>query len=247
MTCAVPDSPALALQGLRAQPLLTVLTAVFACLAIAGSGAEDGAIWLHYLFKPLTTLLIFGLAWSSSPAVSLPYRSAILAGVALSLAGDIFLMLPRSVLSAGFLLGLGSFLCAHLCFLRAFAGDSPLFAKPAVPLLLGTIGAGNLLVLWPGLSAGLRLPVLGYVICLLAMSAQSITRDLHLRNSGSRMAAIGGLLFMLSDTLLAYNRFHAALPWSALLILGTYYPALWCIASSARASPSGVPAAPVTP
>ncbi|WP_394778101.1 lysoplasmalogenase [Undibacterium sp.] len=220
----------------------TLLAAACAGLAITGAGAQDGTIWLHHIFKPLATLLILGIAWRNSPAVNPRYRYAVLAGITLSLTGDIFLMLPQSVLASGFLLGLASFLFAHLCFLKAFTSDSPLFGKPVVLLLLGLIGAANLFVLWPGLSAGLRLPVLGYVICLLAMSTQSITRHLYLQDAYSKIAAIGGLLFMLSDTLLAYNRFHTALPYSAVLVLGTYYPALWCIASSIKAPPSGTPA-----
>jgi uncharacterized membrane protein YhhN len=52
------------------------------------------------------------------------------------------------------------------------------------------------------------------------------------------MAAIGAALFMLSDTVLAYDRFRAPLPQSALLILATYYLALWHIARSMAAKPS---------
>lgn len=235
MTASVP-APSSAASGLRTQTPLALLTAICACLALYGSGAQDATIWLHYLFKPLTTLLILALAWNNRPAVSARYRSAVMLGIAFSLAGDIFLMLPRTVLAAGFLFGLGSFLCAHLCFLRAFCSDSPLFAKPLIFLVIGVLGALNLFVLWPGLSSGLRLPVAAYVICLLSMTAQSITRHQILQTPASRTAAIGGLLFMLSDTLLAYNRFYTPLPYSAVFILGTYYPALWCIASSVKAA-----------
>ena len=48
----------------------------------------------------------------------------------------------------------------------------------------------------------------------------------------ARRAAIGAMLFMLSDSLLAWNRFHAAIPWSSLWVLSTYYLALWWIARS---------------
>jgi len=213
----------------------TLLIAACACLAVFGAGAPAPTIWLHYVFKPLTTLLILALVWSSRPAIGERYRAAILLGVTLSLAGDVFLMLPPSVLASGFLFGLGSFLCAHLCFLRAFTGDSPWFGKPRVFLLIGLAGATNLLILWPSLSTALRGPVLAYVLCLLAMAAQAVTRHLLLRTAASKMAAIGGLLFMLSDTLLAYNRFYTPLPYAALFILGTYFPALWCIARSVQA------------
>ncbi|HTD03214.1 lysoplasmalogenase [Undibacterium sp.] len=234
MTALVPAASASTASSLRTQ---TLLIAICAGLALYGAGAPDQTIWLHYCFKPLTTLLILGLTWNSRPAISARYRSAIMLGIVFSLAGDVFLMLPRSVLAGGFLFGLGSFLCAHLCFLRAFASDSRLFGKPLVFLVVGLLGAVNLWILWPGLSAALRMPVLAYVLCLLTMAAQAVARHLALQTPASKAAAIGGLLFMLSDTLLAYNRFHAPLPYSALLILGTYYPALWCIANSVKARP----------
>ncbi|MES2071330.1 MAG: lysoplasmalogenase [Pseudomonadota bacterium] len=238
MNATAPAAAVSTTTGLRTQ---TLLIAMCGGLTLFGSGAQDNTIWLHYFFKPLTTLLIFSVAWQGRPPVSARYRSAVLLGMLCSLAGDIFLMLPRSVLAGGFLFGLASFLCAHLCFLRALTSDSRLFAKPTVFLLIGTLGALNLLILWPGLSAGLRLPVLAYVACLLTMSAQAVTRHACLRTPTSRMAAVGGLLFMLSDTLLAYNRFYTQLPYSALLILGSYYPALWCIANSVKARPSTHP------
>ena len=45
---------------------------------------------------------------------------------------------------------------------------------------------------------------------------------------------LGAVLFMASDSLLAWDRFGHALPWSALWVLGTYYPAIGLIASSVR-------------
>ncbi|MGB3381907.1 MAG: lysoplasmalogenase family protein, partial [Rhodanobacter sp.] len=48
----------------------------------------------------------------------------------------------------------------------------------------------------------------------------------------ARRAAIGGALFMLGDSLLAWDRFHGALPLAAVWVLGSYYAAVWFIARS---------------
>ena len=48
----------------------------------------------------------------------------------------------------------------------------------------------------------------------------------------TRRAALGGLLFLCSDALLAFNRFHTPLPASALWVLATYWAAQWLIASA---------------
>jgi uncharacterized membrane protein YhhN len=54
----------------------------------------------------------------------------------------------------------------------------------------------------------------------------------------ARRAALGGALFMVSDALLATNKFAAALPLAALWILASYWLAQWCIASALRAPTS---------
>lgn len=219
---------------MRAPPALLLPAGIALCgmLAIIGSGAPDSPIGLHYTFKPLATALIFLAAWRIAHPVNPRYRRAVLAGIALSLCGDVCLMLPKDILPAGFLLGLGSFLVAHLFFLRAFSSDARLFGRPLVALGLLLVGAVNLALLWPGLAPGLRAPVVIYMLCLIAMVAQAIARHLQWRRRGSLLAALGGVLFLLSDTLLAYNKFYAPIPLSGLWILGTYYTALFLIARS---------------
>ncbi|OTA20122.1 hypothetical protein Xbed_01838 [Xenorhabdus beddingii] len=45
-------------------------------------------------------------------------------------------------------------------------------------------------------------------------------------------AALGGIFFVISDSMLAYGRFYFETPLSPLLVLSTYYIAQWCFASS---------------
>ncbi|MBI3727751.1 MAG: lysoplasmalogenase [Burkholderiales bacterium] len=219
--------------------LRSVFIFIFAALAIAGAewGKEiDSAQYVHYFFKPLATLAIFFFAWCSKPAISRTYQTAILTGVICSLIGDIFLMIPGTVFRHGFLYGLLSFLLAHVCFLRALISDSRFAGKPLAFVCIAALGIVNLVILWPGLPVGLQIPVVAYVCLLLCMTAQAISRGLQLRNMSGRLALIGGLCFMLSDTLLAYNRFYAPIAHSPLLILSSYYLALWLIAASVASS-----------
>jgi uncharacterized membrane protein YhhN len=211
---------------------ITLGIVVSAILAIAGSSVGGDAIWVHYLFKPAATMLVWYSAWRVTTPVSPAYRSAILVGLALSLCGDIFLMLPKAVLPLGFELGLASFLVAHLFFLRALTRDARLFGKPWPLLVLLVASCVNLLVLWPTIGAALRIPVLAYMVCLVGMTAQAASRALSLGTDGGRLAALGGLFFLISDTTLAFNKFHAPVPASPVLVLGTYYLALYLIARS---------------
>jgi uncharacterized membrane protein YhhN len=76
----------------------------------------------------------------------------------------------------------------------------------------------------------LKLPVAAYVLVIALMGAQALGRASVLRDTPSRTVAIGALFFMLSDTLLAINRFVQPLPVSALWVLSSYYVAQILIA-----------------
>lgn len=91
-------------------------------------------------------------------------------------------------------------------------------------------------MLWPGVPAGLRAPVVAYVLCLAAMAVQAAVRWQVLRGAVdsalAQRAALGGVLRLCSDALLAFNRFHTPLPASALWVLANYWAAQWLIASA---------------
>lgn len=201
-----------------------------ALLAIAaGLGVLPAPVL--FVAKPLTTVLLIVHAagrGADEPAV----RRRILAGLALSLVGDVALLWPQQ----GFLPGLIAFLLAHLAYIAAFharvrfAARWPPFAGYAL------LAGGILAVLWPGVPAALRVPVLLYVACLASMAAQAAVVWLAVRGTaGERLArtgAIGGALFMLSDALLAIDRFAGPLSLAPLWVLGSYWAAQGCIAGS---------------
>jgi len=211
--------------------------------ASVGSGeVVDGWRWLHWLCKPLATALIFTMVWCVRSPVSQVYRRRILNGIAFSLVGDVFLMLsPR-----WFVAGLLGFLLAHGWFIAAFLSDKPLVVGPLAWLLCLAYGALAVWLLWPTLELPLRIAVPLYIAVLATMAGQAVGRALWLRARRdphalvAGFAATGALVFMLSDSLLAWNRFLVPLRWSAAAVLGAYYVALWLIARSvdARATPA---------
>lgn len=212
--------------------------------AIAGSmlatpGAADGWQWLHWICKPLATVLVLWMAWRTAQPVSVRFRRWMVAAMGFSLVGDIFLMLPWDA----FVPGLVAFLVAHVCFIRAFLLDARFAPRPLAWLACLAYGALNLWALWPSLPAALHVPVVVYVVVLSTMAGQALSRAWwHAADAlaePSRWAAVGALLFMFSDTLIAWNRFRVAVPLSALWILGTYYVALWCLARSVRQAGEG--------
>lgn len=204
---------------------------------VGSANAVDGWRWLHWVCKPLATTLILAWVWCMRTPVSRAYRQRILIGIAFSLVGDVFLMLsPR-----WFIAGLLGFLLAHGWFIAAFLTDKPLTARPLSWLLCLAYGALAVGVLWHTLAPPLRIAVPLYIAVLATMAGQALGRARwlgarHDPDAGSaRQAAAGALIFLLSDSLLAWNRFLTVLPLSAAAVLGTYYVALWLIARSVDA------------
>ena len=217
----------------RALPLLAALSGMAAILSFIG-GLPAG---FAFVFKPLTTLLVIGYAWPRGPNAP-KQRRLVRIGLALSLAGDVFLLWPKE----GFLPGLVAFLLAHLAYIAAFCVPVRLAAKPSAFVAYALVAAAILAALWPGVPGALRGPVVAYVVCLATMAAQALvwwrssTAAQAADTSLARAAAIGGILFMASDSLLAINKFGVPLPLSSLWILLTYWLAQWCIASALKAA-----------
>jgi len=108
--------------------------------------------------------------------------------------------------------------------LRGRAGP----ARDAFFELLGSLAGDALMytVLWlGGLPAGLRGPVAAYVVVIALMAAQALGRASARGDRASVLVAVGACCFMLSDTLLALNRFVTPLPMAQLGVLATYYVA----------------------
>jgi uncharacterized membrane protein YhhN len=202
-------------------------TALVVCagLAIASAPWALAMPWLNFVFKPLATLVLIAYAWQRGEPGS-AVRRWILIGLVLSLGGDVALLWPKE----GFLPGLVSFLLAHLAYLWAFTRERRLAARVAPFVVYAAVAGAVLALLWPSVPGALRLPVLAYVLCLAAMAAQAaVLWRAGLPRAG--ILAIGGAFFVVSDALLATNKFAHALPLASFWILSTYWLAQWCIAS----------------
>jgi uncharacterized membrane protein YhhN len=187
-----------------------------------------------YLLKPLTTILVLALAATAPAPVSRGYQALVCAGLLFSLAGDVFLMLPRD----RFVSGLASFLVAHLFYVAAFAPRPATLAAPLVLALLVAYGIVLLRALWPRLGT-LRTPVAVYAAALLVMAWQAAERWAVLGTTPALLAALGAGWFVISDSVLAWERFRGRHAYGQAVVLGTYFAAQWLIASSVAATPSG--------
>jgi uncharacterized membrane protein YhhN len=210
----------------RASAVLALGAALAVLLALVGN--EWPSLWLVYLFKPLATVLIILIALYPWTRHRSAYLQWIVVGLAFSLVGDVLLIWPNQY----FLAGLAAFLLTHVAYLVAFTRDCKFPANLPVWLIYLLIAAGFYWIVSPTLPAGLRIPVAVYAVLLSTMAGQSMGRFLLSRSASAQRAALGSLLFLLSDLLLAFHRFRRPLLYSSILILIPYYLGQGLIASS---------------
>jgi uncharacterized membrane protein YhhN len=206
---------------------LFICAATVSALWVAGS-RTGFPTWQGFPNTPFTTLLLLAGAASAKRRVPPCYRWSIVAGLGWSALGDALLGFGRD----WFVAGLGSFLAAHLCYLWAFTRDSRL-AEHKLPFVLwGVCGMALLPLLWPGVGVGLRIPVVLYTVAILAMAAQAASRAASRRDAAAILAAVGAALFVVSDSVLAFQRFRHPLHSGGVIVLGTYFAAQGGIALS---------------
>ena len=160
---------------------------------------------VEWIAKPAA--LAFLLLWAMlSPGASW----VLLGALAFSLLGDVYLMLPANLFAAG----LGAFLIGHLFYIADL--DAPLVWRlvwsaaviaASAPVARRIVGAA------PG---SLRGAVVAYMLVIGVMVGSAIA-------SGSLVAAAGALLFMLSDSMIAWNRFVAPFEGARVAIIVTYH------------------------
>jgi uncharacterized membrane protein YhhN len=212
----------------RLLPFITLAALLSAGLTIAGYYLRPPRRILIYVCKPLATILIILIACLPGTILSDPYALAIGIGLLFSLLGDIWQMLSKR----HFFKALVSFLITHICYALAFLTGGPAagFLWPLLPLAL--VGAVILAYLQPALTARLQRAVSVYVAAIVVMAALAAGRAIAHCSIGTLSAAIGALLFLASDAVLAVNRFRRPFRAAQAVILSTYFTGQLLIALS---------------
>jgi uncharacterized membrane protein YhhN len=173
---------------------------------------------LEYFCKPL--VIVFLMAVAASVDVSDPsVRNWFLVALVCSLAGDVFLMLPRNL----FVAGLAAFLLAHLAYIAGMWVDG----VSALPFALGLAAVGLAFMIVGGRirdavkagdNAAMATPVTAYMAVISLMVASAVGTE-------DGLAVLGAALFYCSDALIAWRRFVKPRSWHALTIMVTYHAA----------------------
>ncbi len=176
------------------------------------------------IFKVLSILLLAVLG----------FRVDGLLGCALALSslGDFFLGVRRLGSLDGeslFLLGLGSFLIAHLVYIALFRKYQALvWWKPSPARAWGVlailVALGSVLGTLQQSLGSMLIPVVVYSLVLTWMGISAMLADLR-----TPLAGFGALLFIASDAMIAINKFHGPFPGNDQLIWIIYYSAQFLI------------------
>lgn len=213
--------------------ILSILILIFSLGIIFIRYVFEGQYHLYYVLS-VTTFLIFAYAIKRRKVSDKKsYSMGVIVGLGFSIFADAC-MVSSNYFGIFFLFGLSLFLCAHICYVVAFWRAPYFKAIDLVPLIL-MVGYGVVVffVLQPGLG-DMMVPVIFYiaVICTMGWRALSaIFRDNYTKNQ-KYCIVFGASFFMLSDTILALNRFLDPIPYSSMWVLSTYLTAQYLIASS---------------
>ncbi len=148
--------------------------------------------------------------------------------------GDVFLLFDR-INEFYFMGGLGAFLIGHVLLIFLYGKlknvqgnglNGPQKARVSFPIILA--GTGLISILYPTLGT-LKIPVIVYALALIIMVLQSVYRYGFTSTSSFWNVCIGALLFMLSDSLLAINKFFQPIAGANGLVIATYMAALYFI------------------
>lgn len=169
---------------------------------------------LKMTFKLLPMILLIVLAFTTKVALKAPYYWLVSIGLIFCAIGDYTLQ--------WFIVGLCFFLTGHIFYIFAFRSTNVAKTPLYVKIILGVYGA--IMMFWIAGSLFekgdyvLAIAVVAYILVILTMGWMSF-------RTGSSYAIIGAVLFIMSDSILAINRFMFDVSYSHELIMLTYYGA----------------------
>jgi uncharacterized membrane protein YhhN len=199
------------------------LTLFVLVLAINIAGIQLNNETVQWVTKPLIIPALAGYFLSQTSLFRTGSKNWILAALFFSWAGDVLLMfVPKN--EVFFLAGLGSFLVAHIFYIVFFhqlrvRED----VKPRALLLVIVVIYYATLITWlsPYL-AEMKIPVYvyGLVISFMLMLALHM---LYIKNKAAgKWLLLGAVLFVVSDSILAINKFYKPIEMAGVLIMLTY-------------------------
>lgn len=200
---------------------VTVLFLLISSIEIVGVAYDSELIQL--LFKPLIVPSLILLYYCSNKTRNYWYIAALF----FSFLGDVFLLDKKDY----FLFGVGAFLITQLLYIKLMLGQIKgvkwyLVMIAALPfaIYLGVF----LSILEPSLG-DLFAPVFFYGLSLSVFGVLALVNLLLKKDQWAWILFVGATLFILSDSMIALNKFHEARDFYPVSIMLTYVTAQFLI------------------
>ncbi|WP_223034136.1 lysoplasmalogenase [Hanstruepera marina] len=202
----------------KIEKLFTAFFCILLCFEMIT--AELHSFW-HYFAKPSLLIALLVFYYTRSKSIPVPLKRLTLGALLFSLLGDIALMFVDQS-AHYFTAGLASFLIAHILYIFVFLKARN---RSKSPWLLASIllvyGTGLFWLLNDNLGPML-LPVFLYMLVILTMATTAFLREGRVPKISFYLVFFGAILFLISDSLLAVNKFYTPLAFSNISIMFTY-------------------------
>jgi len=189
-------------------------------------GNENTAWFLKPFLLPFLLLAVYFQERFST-------KKILLTALTLSWVGDIILMFADKG-ELYFIAGLIAFLLSHIFYIILFSKQLKIYLKKSkIIFWVGVTAIAfylivMMLILLPSLG-DLKIPVFVYALTISIMLLFALKGFLNWQKPANSYILIGAIVFVASDSLLAFDKFYAPLQHSSLLIMTTYLLAQYLI------------------
>jgi uncharacterized membrane protein YhhN len=210
--------------------LLHLIFAVIVIIELTGRLMDN--IQMEYFVKPLIMIwmAVYFLLYKKKSSFTVP----VLVAFFFSWVGDNFLMLSGKN-ELFFFAGVGGFFFAQLSYIYTFSkfsekgGKGYLQKNLWLSLLFLVYVGGMLALLFPGLEGMMKPIITIYALSLIGMAMMALNRSGRVGAMSFKLVFFGSLLFLLSDSMIAFDKFHSEIPLAGFLIMITYIAAQYLI------------------
>ena len=214
----------------RTSMLLHIPLAVIVFVELTGRFTDN--INLEYFVKPLIMIwmAVYFLIFKKKKEFTLP----VLVAFFFSWVGDNFLMFSGKD-EIYFYAGVGGFFVAQLTYVYTFTkysesgGRGFLQRNLIIGFLFLAFVAGIYYLLYPGLEGLMKPIILIYALSLIGMSMMALNRHSRVNYTSFLLVFIGSVLFVISDTMLAFDKFYLEFSLAGFWIMITYIAAQYLI------------------
>lgn len=193
--------------------------------------------WLEFIFKPLIMLSLCGHFLANATRFQFKTKVFGIWAILFSLFGDTALMFSGKN-QLFFIVGLGCFLISQVGYIALFQNlntvsgtKSYLKSNPFWLILFLIYGSFIYWLLFASLDSVMKIAVFVYMVALLSMSAMALNRKGVKPESGFWLVFAGSLLFVVSDSIIAINKFLHPVQHSDFFVMSTYMAAQYLIVS----------------